>query len=420
MTVAYQTSLAPGGLRHAPDTLAGKFLRVTLFITILMSSVVLIEPSPYEFFSAVLLLACFVSGVTIDRKVVPFIVLLLAWNFSGAMAMIPVASDKDTYPFMATSIYLAVNGIMFAALFSQDCVRRLKILRAAYIPSAISASILGAIGFFHLFPGSDIFTHFERASGTFKDANVFGPFLVLPMLFLVQLCLERIRLRYLIPLGILTFGLFLSFSRAAWGNFIFCTALMMILMFLTAETARARARLIIVGALIIAVMVVIVLFLLSFSSLDTFFQERATLLQSYDSGSSGRFANQFASLNMLLDRPLGFGPLQFDKFFTQAPHNTYVNSFASYGWTGGASYFALVFMTFFVGYRCVFIRTPWQPFYCACLAAWTGNAIESAVIDTDHWRHWYLLAGLVWGLSAATVNYGRRASPRATPALAQA
>jgi hypothetical protein len=418
LTIAYETAVVQDRVRRAPGTFAGKLLRVTLFITILMSSVVLIEPSPYEFFSAILLLVCFVSGVTIDRKVVPFMILLFAWNFSGAMAMLPVADDKETYPFMATSIYLAINGIMFAALFSQDCVRRLKILRAGYIPSAISASILGAIGFFHLFPGSDIFTHFERASGTFKDANVFGPFLVLPMLFLVQLCLERIRLRYLIPLGILTFGLFLSFSRAAWGNFIFCTALMMVLMFLTAETARARARLIIVGALIVGVLVVIVLFLLSFSSLDTFFRERATLLQSYDSGSSGRFANQLASLNMLLDRPLGFGPLQFDKFFTQAPHNTYVNSFASYGWTGGASYFALVFMTFFVGYRCVFIRTPWQPFYCACLAAWTGNAFESAVIDTDHWRHWYLLAGLVWGLSAATVNYGRRAPPVPMPAEA--
>jgi hypothetical protein len=27
--------------------------------------------------------------------------------------------------------------------------------------------------------------------------------------------------------------------------------------------------------------------------------------------------------------------------------------------------------------------------------------LESAIIDTDHWRHWFLLVGLIWGVSAA-------------------
>jgi len=26
------------------------------------------------------------------------------------------------------------------------------------------------------------------------------------------------------------------------------------------------------------------------------------------------------------------------------------------------------------------------------------------VIDTDHWRHYFLLLGMVWGLSVATMN----------------
>jgi hypothetical protein len=33
--------------------------------------------------------------------------------------------------------------------------------------------------------------------------------------------------------------------------------------------------------------------------------------------------------------------------------------------------------------------------------------LEGFVIDTDHWRHFFLLLGMIWGLAAATFNYGR-------------
>jgi hypothetical protein len=32
------------------------------------------------------------------------------------------------------------------------------------------------------------------------------------------------------------------------------------------------------------------------------------------------------------------------------------------------------------------------------------------VVDTDHWRHFFLLLGLVWGLTIATINSRRRAN----------
>jgi hypothetical protein len=37
---------------------------------------------------------------------------------------------------------------------------------------------------------------------------------------------------------------------------------------------------------------------------------------------------------------------------------------------------------------------------------------ESAIIDSDHWRHYYLIAGLIWGISTAIGN-------DATPAAAR-
>jgi len=53
-------------------------------------------------------------------------------------------------------------------------------------------------------------------------------------------------------------------------------------------------------------------------------------------------------------------------------------------------------------------RTPWQQYQIAALAAYTGVAFEGFVIDTDHWRSYYLALGLVWGLAIATLNFERK------------
>jgi hypothetical protein len=31
---------------------------------------------------------------------------------------------------------------------------------------------------------------------------------------------------------------------------------------------------------------------------------------------------------------------------------------------------------------------------------------ESAIIDTDHWRHYFLILGVLWGLMLATRAHG--------------
>jgi hypothetical protein len=37
-----------------------------------------------------------------------------------------------------------------------------------------------------------------------------------------------------------------------------------------------------------------------------------------------------------------------------------------------------------------------------------GHAVVGIVIDTDHWRHFYMLIGLVWGCIALERRYGMR------------
>ena len=114
-----------------------------------------------------------------------------------------------------------------------------------------------------------------------------------------------------------------------------------------------------------------------------------------------RFANQLASLPMLLDRPLGFGPLRFRLIFDLEPHSSYVNAFASYGWLGGLSFLLLVGATCFVGFRLCFARSPYRPLALIVWPALFGFFLQGFQIDIDHWRHVYLMLGMVWGMEAA-------------------
>jgi len=35
------------------------------------------------------------------------------------------------------------------------------------------------------------------------------------------------------------------------------------------------------------------------------------------------------------------------------------------------------------------------------LAAFLGMVLEGLVIETDHWRHFYLIMAMIWGLAIA-------------------
>jgi len=149
-------------------------------------------------------------------------------------------------------------------------------------------------------------------------------------------------------------------------------------------------------------------FLLSFSSISTMFTERAQLIQSYDVGSGGRFQLQELAIGSVLNFPGGMGPFEFSRVNGLQQHNVYLQAFLVYGWGGAMAYILLLLSTVLTGLRAVFVRTPWQPYLITAIAAFIGEMAEGFVIDTDHWRHFFLLLGMVWGLAAATFASLRR------------
>jgi len=401
MAMAAPASAMP---QVAAAPLTERILLVVLFVAVLTSSVAFIEPSPHDLLMGVLAFACVIAGVRFQRLLAVPLLLLVAWNFAGMMALIPVIGEEKTIQYAATSVYLAVAAMVFACLFANNTMSRLATMRIAYTLSAVMVGLAGISGYFNLFPGADqLFAPFGRALGSFKDPNVFGPFLIWPMMFVVyRMLTSRIGFGDLIVAAILLFALLLSFSRGAWFHFAVSSIVLVALAFLTAPTPQVRLRIVALSALSLLALAVLLAILLSFDAIGEMFRERAQLIQSYDVGEGGRFRLQELALSSVLNFPNGMGPFEFARVHGLQQHNVYLQAFLVYGWAGAMAYFLLLLSTLWVGLRAALVRTPWQPYIIAAFAAFLGEVAEGFVIDSDHWRHFFLLLGMIWGLTAAT------------------
>jgi hypothetical protein len=367
------------------------------------------EPSPYELVTLAATIIFFATGLRLRLVFMPLLLLLLLLNVGYTVGAIPFLDKPEVANWIATSWYMAVTVIFFAMVVSEDTTARLDMLRRGLIVGALIASISGIAGYLNLVPGGhDLLTLYERARGTFKDPNVLGAFLILPALFALQSVVSDSfvkSFRSTIALGIMALAILLAFSRAAWGGLVITAAFMLALMVLTSQSRPQRSRIIVMAVVAVIVVMLLIAVLLSFDSIGEMFRQRASFDQSYDEGRFGRFGRHILGAEMALDLPFGIGPLQFRDYFPEDTHNSYLNAFMSGGWLAGICYPALVFTTVIIGFRHIFVRVPGQRAYLAIFAAFLGTVGESFVIDTDHWRHFWMMLGAMWGMFAATQSY---------------
>ena len=397
----------PSHLTAAPGILA--LQRALVWLAGASSAIVFIEPSPYELVTLVAAVLFVATGLRLRLVFMPLLLLLVLLNVGYSIGAVPLLDQAAVASWIATSWYMAVTVMFFAMVVSDDTAARLDMLRRGLIVGAMIASLAAIAGYFNLVPGGhDLLTLYERGRGTFKDPNVLGAFLILPSLFVLQsVVLDRFgkAFRNTIALGILALAILLAFSRAAWGGLVITSAFMLALMVLTSRSSAERSRIIVMAIVAVVAGVTLIAVLLSFDSIAEMFSQRASLDQSYDEGRFGRFGRHILGADMALDLPFGIGPLQFHHYFPEDTHNSYLNAFMSGGWLSGVCYPALVFVTVILGFRHVFVRVPWQRAYLAIFAAFLGTVGESFVIDTDHWRHFWMMLGAMWGMFAAAQAY---------------
>jgi len=168
------------------------------------------------------------------------------------------------------------------------------------------------------------------------------------------------------------------------------------LLFINEQRPRVRLKYILLAALGCVLLIFTFLAILQIDAVSNLFSERAKVVQDYDGGKLGRFERHALGFKMALENPLGIGPLVFPKYFVEDTHNIYLKSLMAYGWIGFVSWLMMMFWTLIAGFKLLFRPRPWQVYHQIAYVVFVGHCFVGIVIDIDHWRHSYLMIGIIW------------------------
>ncbi len=381
-------------------------LRWAVALWIFAGSIVITEPSPYELaFLVVLGLSLFAGSFAFRRATLGLLVLWVLFIPFAIIAAFQATFTPLTNAlvFQIVTIFLFFTSYWVANYVAEAPQERMRAIVLAYTIAAVFSAVLGTLGYLRLIPGHDLLTLYGRAKALFNDPNVYGPFLILPAMYALQRVLLGTSRRAVWAAGVfmaITIGVFASFSRAAWGHFALSAAMVYLLCFVFVAHAREKVRMLILALVGALAIVVAIGGMLSIPSVQQLFEIRASA-QSYDEGETGRFGRQGYAFELALENPLGIGPYEFRNLrIKEEPHNSYVNVLHVYGWGGGFAFILFIGITIWRGLSFVVISSPNRLLLIPLTSVFVPLALEAAIIDLDHWRHFYLIAGLIWGVTA--------------------
>lgn len=410
----------PGPVLHPALTIGGPksvVHRLSLWLvglTVLSGAIVFAEPAPIDVLTIGLMIGLPVVGLTAFHgglKLFCAVWLAIGACHIASVMMAPTVADSLIHS--AVSIYLFLAAVLFAAFVARRPGDHAQLILSTYVAAAALAALAAVAGYFGILPGAqELFTKFGRAAGPFKDPNVFGAFLIPAIVYALHGALTAPGMRRVLMMGLvalLAFSVLVSFSRGAWAATAIAVVIYLALSFLTAKRVRDQLSIV---ALVIVGGVVAALGILALSQTDAIgdlLSERAQLVQAYDSGHEGRFGGQAKALDLIVSHPLGIGALEFARtYHSEEVHNVYLTMFLKAGWLGGGLFLILMLVTVVAGLRHAFRRTATQPLFIIAFAALFAIILEGLLIDIDHWRHFYLLMAVVWGLMLSDRRILRR------------
>jgi O-antigen ligase len=361
----------------------------------LMLGVVFVEPAPPDALLMTVIAVAIATGrFTLRRVPAPVLLLLAAFLLLNLISTVFANEPHRAATYLLITTYLCLLGIWVSGFV--DSPRRARVIIAPLIAGAVITAAIGVAVLFVSFPGRSIldFSDGFRARGFFKDPNVFGPFCAFAALFVVSELLEPRLLRAHRPLKlfclvVLALGTLFAYSRAAWLNAAVATMTMIVAYVLRRGGGRKAAAMLVTLVVLAGVGSVT----LAATGSVTFLDSRAHL-QKYD---TDRFSAQEQGLKLAQHYPLGIGPGQFEHRVGIASHNTYVRVLAEQGTLGLFVMLAILLTSLGLATRNVVLgRDTFGVASVPLLAALCGILANSAFVDTLHWRHTWLVLGLIW------------------------
>lgn len=371
---------------------------------VVLLACVFIEPSP----SDVILAACIPLGLATGAfrprelgRAAAAAALMLGY-FIASLPGVAVSLDvTGAIRYYLITFYLFLLALFVATYATRDNITSL--LRA-YMLAAFLSLAAGAAGLAGLFPDILMMDPY-RVRGLFKDPNVFGPFFVPAVILLMEDMKHRRILKaprplHVLGIALLTLGVVVSYSRAAWINMAASALLYPLLNVRAFRLGRLLGALLAGGLALAAGAFLFLNPAFKDTTVVSFIEERAKI-QDYD---QERFGAQQGGLIMIEQNPLGVGPGQFEGNIAGitglelSSHSLYVRTAAENGVAG--------FLLFFASTGCVLFML-WSGRRAlrrdeatvgispaALLAILSGLLVNSAVVDTLHWRHLWFFLGI--------------------------
>ena len=373
-------------------------------IGLLLMGVVRFEPAPPDLAFALIMSVAAVTGRFRLNRVPSLlrwiVALLLVINLAS---LTDVVSTSAAVRFLFITVYLCIFALWLTTYVDRPKHARLVVV--TWLVIGVFSAVVAALALHFPIPGRSFINGSvdkgERASGLFKDPNVFGPFLIPIAVILLEQHIARrvprlLRMRAWSTwacLLALTIGVLFSYSRAAWANY----AIAVVVMLAASSVRRAGARRALRALVSLVLVGGITLVILSATGSIHFLESRAHL-QAYD---SQRFAAQNLGYELGWTHPVGIGPGQFEYHSPVASHSTFVRVFAEQGFVGVALWISLLLSTLVVALRnAVLGRDTYGIGSAALLGVWAGLIFNSTVVDTLHWRHLWVVLALIWAAGA--------------------
>lgn len=347
------------------------------------------EPAPFDLLVVLLLVIGLATGKLNppDLKSRPLVWLGL-WGLivANLLSLLANGVTSASLRFLGITLYVLVLFV-FVRMYAVR-PHAMRWLLIGYTVAAVLNALPVVLGFFGLYLPFSVVAWSTRGVGFFKDANVFGPFMVVGAFWLVDWVIQQRKQRpqsalWLALALLLGIGAMLSLSRGAWINMFLCGCVYLV--FLLRHTPRKGLFLLTFAVLLILASLVV------FQSLGLNEVIIAhSHLQDYD---RLRFNIQREGLIAGFTSLFGLGPAGLPN-----AHSLYVKTFAEQGFLGLAALGILIGGLVFSLVRQAMNEGGNNDGITAgvLLALIAGQLVNSLVIDSMHWRHLWVVLGLVW------------------------
>lgn len=358
-----------------------------------LTSVVVVEPAPID----LLLVALCTYWMVLERLRVPASAVVLGTTYVGLSVLSQLLGASDNYlPDARIVRDIAIEGYLVFVLVVL-CARFMTHPEAmrSFFTGMVAGAVLVASAFFILRVLGRVPTvmwrdEFRvRVRGLFKDPNVLGPFLILPVLLLLFRN-EIVRLPFARLAALPCIGLLgLTYSRGAYIGFLVAIAVAGLML---AGRERVTYRTCATALVIFAMAIIAARISLDSVSPESLGVDTGRL--SYQSYDDHRFSTLGQAYDYVVANPFGNGVHAFARTYGSNPHNLFLGKATD---AGIVAALIAVSVPVVAAVRVAAVRTRFATLLCASLV---GNLAVSSVIYSHHWRHIFFLCAAAFAVSA--------------------